>query len=143
MNPPLVADTGGLLRALARGPGGGASFPDFEAALVDARAVYVPALILAEVDYFLRDDRAAARALLADILDPKSRYELVVPSAQDLARAVALDEKFAELRLGLAAGTVAATAERLGAYRVLTTDRRDFGALRVGRRFDRPIITLP
>ena len=43
MTPPLVADTGGLLRALAAAPDGSASFPDYEQALVSARAVIVPA----------------------------------------------------------------------------------------------------
>ncbi len=143
MSRALIADTGGLLRALARGPGGEASFPAFEAALVEARVVHVPALILTEVDYFLRDDRAAARALLADILDPKSRYELAPPSPEDLARAMALDRKFAELNLGLVDGSVAATAERLGTYCVLTTDRRDFGAIRVGRAYDRRLTLVP
>jgi predicted nucleic acid-binding protein len=143
VNPPLVAATGGLLRALARGPGGAASFPEFEAALVEARVVYVPALVLAEVDYFLREERAAARALLADILDPKSRFELVPPAPHDLARALELDRKFAELKLGLVDGTVAATAERLRTYRVLTTDRRDFGAIRVGRAYDRRLALIP
>ena len=59
MIPPVVADTGGLLRALARTGGGRPAFPEYEAVLISARLVIVPALVLAEVDYFLRADRAA------------------------------------------------------------------------------------
>ncbi len=43
-----------------------------------------------------------------------------------------LDARFRELELGLADGVVAAIAERRRVYRVLTTNRRDFSAVRVG-----------
>ena len=42
MSPPIVADTGGLLRALARTPSGEPSFPDYEKVLTSARLVIVP-----------------------------------------------------------------------------------------------------
>jgi hypothetical protein len=38
---------------------------------------------------------------------------------------------------------VVAVAERRQAYRILTTDRRDFGAVRVGPRFDRALDLVP
>jgi hypothetical protein len=95
--PPVVADTGGLLRALARIPGGKPSFPEYERILTSAAAVIVPALVLAEVEYFL----------------------------------------------GLVDGTVAAVAERRRVHRVLTSDRWDFGAIRVGPRFTRALESLP
>jgi len=47
------------------------------------------------------------------------------------------------LELGLVDGMVAAVAERRGVYRVLTTDRRDFSALRVGPRLTRALELLP
>ena len=50
---------------------------------------------------------------------------------------------FKDLDLGLVDGTVAALAERRGIYRVLTTDRRDFSALRVGPRLSRALELLP
>ena len=65
MSRPVVADTGGLLRALARAPDGRPSFPEYETALTSASLVIVPGLVLAEVDYFLRDERAAMRKLIA------------------------------------------------------------------------------
>lgn len=140
---PLVADTGGLLRALAQTPDGRPSWPDYQRALVQASAVIVPALILAEVDYFLRDHRTAMKRLVADVLDPRSRYELELPTPADLARAIELDARFEGLRLGLVDGTVAAVAERRRVSRILTTDRRDFSAIRVGRRLDRPLELVP
>ena len=108
-----------------------------------ASAVIVPALILAEVDCFLRDHRRAMKRLVADILDPRSRYELELPTPADLARAIELDARFEELGLGLVDGTVAAVAERRRVSRILTSDRRDFAAVRVGRRLDRAFELVP
>jgi len=139
----LVADTGGLLRALARTRSGAAAFPEFEEALISASRVLVPSLVLAEVDYFLRKERLAMRRLVADILDPGTTYEYLPTLPEDLARALVLDAKFHELELGLVDGVVASAAERAGIYRILTTDRRDFSALRIGRRYDRKLELVP
>jgi len=141
--PPVIADTGGLLRALARTPEGKASFPEFQKVLISASAVIVPGLVLAEVDYFLRDDRRVMRKLIAEIFDPATRYEYELPLPSDIARALELDARFGELDLGLVDGTVAAVAERRQIYRVLTTDRRDFTAIRVGPRLTRALELLP
>lgn len=103
----------------------------------------VPAMVLPEVDYFLRADRTAMRKLIVEILDPRTRYELEHARAIDLARAMEFDARFADLRLGLVDGVVAAVAERRRVFRILTTDRRDFYALRVGRHFDRALTTVP
>ena len=72
MSPPLIADTGGLLRGLAATRDGKPSFPEYEKILTSARSVIVPGLVLAEVDYFLRGHRAAMRKLVAEIFDPVS-----------------------------------------------------------------------
>ena len=143
MIPSVIADTGGLLRALARTPEGKASFPEYQAVLTSALAVIVPGLVLAEVDYFLRDDRRAMRKLVAEIFDPATRYEFEPPLPADIVRALELDAKFAGLDLGLVDGMVAAVAERRRIYRVLTTDRRDFSAIRVGPRLGRALQLLP
>jgi predicted nucleic acid-binding protein len=141
--PPVIADTGGLLRALARTPAGEASFPEYQEILVSASRVIVPALVLAEVDYFLRGERRAMRKLIAEIFDPATRYEYELPLPADIVRALQLDARFAELELGLVDGMVAAIAERRQIYRVLTTDRRDFSAIRVGPRLTRALELLP
>jgi len=140
---PIIADTGGLLRALARTPHNRASFHDYETALTSASLVIVPGLVLAEVDYFLRDQRAAMRKLIAEIFDPATRYEYEVPLPSDLVRALELDARFKDLNLGLVDGTIAALAERRQIYRVLTTDRRDFTAIRIGPRLSRALELLP
>jgi predicted nucleic acid-binding protein len=105
--------------------------------------VIVPALVQAEVDYFLREERPAMRKLVAEIFDPGTRYEYEFPIPSDIVRALELDAKFKGLDLGLVDGTVAALAERREVYRVLTTDRRDFGAIRIGARLSRALDLLP
>lgn len=143
MSRPLIADTGGLLRALARRADGKPTFPEYEGALTSASVVIVPGLVLAEVDYFLREERVAMRKLIAEIFDPATRYEYELPIPSDLVRALELDAKFKDLNLGLVDGTVAAVAERRKIYRVLTIDRRDFGAIRVGPRLSQSLELLP
>ena len=143
MIAPIIADTGGLLRALARTPTGQPSFPEYEQILLSAAAVIVPGLVLAEVDYFLRAERKAMRRLIAEIFDPATRYEYELPLPADIARALELDAKFEALGLGLVDGVVAAIAERRRVYRVLTSDRRDFAAIRVGPRLSRALELLP
>ena len=143
MSPPLVADTGGLLRALARTRDGKPSFPEYEAALTSASLIIVPGLVLVEVDYFLRENRAAMRKLIAEVFDPGTRYEYELPLPSDIVRALELDARFKNLSLGLVDGTVAAVAERRQVYRVLTTDRRDFGAIRLGPRLALTLELLP
>ena len=143
MSPPIIVDTGGLLRAVARTRDGVPSFPDYESILTSASLVIVPGLVLAEVDYFLRENRAAMRTLVAEIFDPGTRYEYESPRPSDIVRALELDARFGQLNLGLVDGTVAAVAERRRVYRILTTDRRDFGALRIGPRLTRALELLP
>jgi predicted nucleic acid-binding protein len=139
----LVADTGGLLRGLASDARGRAAWPAYARALRGASRVIVPALVLAEVDYFLRSERAAMRKLVAEILDPGTTYELEPVTPADLVRALIIDAKFASLELGLVDATVAAVAERTATHTVLTTDRRDFGALRIGKRFEKALELAP
>jgi len=143
LSRPLIADTGGLLRGLARKRNGEPSFPEYESALTAASLVIVPGLVLAEADYFLRDERAAMRKMIAEIFDPSTRYEYQLALPSDIIRALEIDATFRELSIGLVDGTVAAVAERRKVYRVLTTDRRDFSAIRVGPRFTQPLELLP
>ena len=143
MSPAIVADTGGLLRALACTKEGQPSFPDYEKVLLTAVLVIVPSLVLAEVDYFLRENRIAMRKLVAEIFDPATRYEYEHALPSDLIRALELDAKFRSLNLGLVDGTVAAVAERRQVYRILTTDRRDFATIRIGRQHNKSFELVP
>lgn len=83
------------------------------------------------------------RKLVAEGSDPGRCYEYELPFARDLIRALEIDAKFQDLALGLADGTVAAVAERRQVYRILTTDRCDFAAIRLGPRFAGPLELLP
>ena len=83
------------------------------------------------------------RKLVGEVFDPHTRYEYELPVPSDIVRALEIDAKFKNLNLGLVDGTVAAVAERRQVYRVLTTDRRDFGAIRIGPRFARALDLLP
>jgi uncharacterized protein len=143
VSEPLIADTGGLLRALASTRTGRPSWPAYAAALTAASAVIVPALVLAEVDYFLRDERQAMRRLIAEILDPGTTYEMEPVTPVDLVRGLELDAKFSNLKLGLVDGTVAAIAERRKVYRILTIDRKHFTALRIGRNYRQALTLVP
>jgi len=131
------------LRALARNRDGGAPWPSYEETLRSASRVFVPSAILPEVDYFLRDDRPTMRKLISEIFDPGTTYRYEAVSPADIVRALQLDAKFADLQPGLVDCSVAAVAERTGVYRILTSDRRDFGALRVGARLDRALRPVP
>jgi predicted nucleic acid-binding protein len=83
------------------------------------------------------------RKLVAEVFDPATRYEYELPLPSDIVRALEIDAKFKEMKLGLVDGTVAALAERRKVYRVLTTDRRDFSAIRVGHRFSQALELIP
>ncbi|MDA2925198.1 hypothetical protein MYX65_11220 [Acidobacteria bacterium AH-259-L09] len=48
--------------------------------MLAAGLIIVPALVLAEVDYFPRDNRAAMRKLVAEIFDPGTRYDYKFPT---------------------------------------------------------------
>jgi uncharacterized protein len=139
----IVADTGGLLRALACDDRGRASWPAFAEILSVSRLILVPDLVLVEVDYFLRRERLAMRKLVADILDPETPYELVVTEPADLVRALHIDARFASLELGLVDSVVCSIAERQSVDRILTTDLRDFTAVRVGPKYDRALRPVP
>lgn len=143
MAGPLIADTGGILRAIAKRPNGRSMWPDFERALRTASRVVIPALVLVEVDYFLRRNRRAMHELLAEIFDRRTTYEFQATIEEDITRAIELDQKFRELEIGLVDGVVAALAERLRIYRILTIDHEDFGPLRVGARFTQRLETVP
>ena len=112
----------------------------FRAAINEARTRYVPALVLAEVDYFLREERDAMKLLIDDVL--KGAFTLVPATLVQLSRAMEIDRRFAALGLGLVDASVVAAAEELGVTRVLTRDVRHFGAvtLRNGRKLERVVI---
>lgn len=129
----LICDTGALLDYLV------ASAPDhllFRNAIDQARTRYVPALVLAEVDYFLRHERRAMQAFMQDVA--RGAFTYAQPSLDQLSRAMEIDRRYADLGLGLVDGSVVALAETLGIRRLATRDVRHFAAVRLrdGRPFD-------
>ena len=129
----LICDTGALLDYLV------ASAPDhrlFRNAIDQARTRYVPALVLAEVDYFLRHERRAMQAFMQDVT--RGAFTYAQPSLDQLSRAMEIDRRYADLGLGLVDGSVVALAETLGIRRLATRDVRHFAAVRLrdGSPFD-------
>jgi predicted nucleic acid-binding protein len=122
----LICDTGAILDYLV------GSAPDhrrFRGAIDAARTRYVPGLVLAEVDYFLRDERAAMRAFMADV--GRGAFTYAAPTSDQLRRAMVVDERFGDLGLGLVDASIVVLAEDLGIRRVATRDVRHFNAVRL------------
>jgi uncharacterized protein len=124
----LILDTGPLLAALD------ANDPDHRrcaSLLEDAREdLIVPALVLAEVDYWCleRLDANAWLVFLEDLLE--GAYRVEHPSDRDLHRCRELQAQYEDLDLGVVDASIVALAERLGTDRVATLDRRHFSVVR-------------
>jgi predicted nucleic acid-binding protein len=122
---PLICDTGALLDYLVEES---ADHLTFRRAIDSARTRYVPGLVLAELDYFLRDERAAMRTFIADLTSGAFTY--ASPELDLLIRAMEIDRRYADLRIGLVDASVVALAETLGVRRIATRDVRHFAAIR-------------
>lgn len=92
--------------------------------------VVVPVCVLPEVCYLLhtRISQQAEAAFVRAITDGEFIIEPL--EFEDVTRVEALLRKYSDLDLGLVDASVIATAERLDAIEVLTTDRRHFSAVR-------------
>ncbi len=129
----ILCDTGALLDYLV------ATAPDhraFRDAIDRSRTRYLPGLVLAEVDYFLRKEREAMGALIRDV--SRGAFTYAAPTLAIVERAMDVDRQYADLGLGLVDASVVALAEELGVYRLATRDVRHFSAVRLrgGRRFE-------
>lgn len=92
--------------------------------------VVVPVCVLPEVCYLLhtRISKEAEAVFVRAVADGEFVIEPLEP--EDISRAEALIRKYSDLGLGFVDATVIATAERLDATEVLTTDRRHFRVVR-------------
>ncbi len=129
----LICDTGALLDYVV------ATAPDhraFREAIDRSRTRYVPGLVLAELDYFLRKEREAMSALVHDLT--RGAFTYAAPTLALLDRAMDIDREYADLGLGLVDASVIALAEELGVYRLATREVRHFSAVRLrgGRLFE-------
>jgi uncharacterized protein len=131
--PALLCDTGALLDYLSAGAPDHAAFRD---AIDSARARYVPGLVLAEVDYFLRKERKAMAGLMRDL--SRGAFTYAAPTLGTLARAMEIDRRYADLRLGLVDASIIALAEELRIARLATRDVRHFSTvtLQGGKRME-------
>ena len=129
----LICDTGALLDCLVESA---SDHKVFRNAIDEARTRYVPRLVLAELDYFLRDERQAMEAFMQDLA--RGAFTYAPPTSGQLARAMEVDGRFADLGLGLVDGSVVALAESLGVRRLATRDVRHFAAVRLrdGQAFE-------
>ena len=86
--------------------------------------------VLAELDYLIARNGGQAEELklLGDVA--RGVYQLEHFSGADIAAAMAVIERYADLHLGLADASVAVLAERYGCRDVLTLDQRHFRTLR-------------
>jgi predicted nucleic acid-binding protein len=68
----------------------------------------------------------------------RGAFTYAPPTVGQLARAMEVDRRFADLRLGLVDSSVVALAESLGVHRLVTRDVRHFAAVRLagGRGFE-------
>ncbi len=92
-------------------------------------AIIVPTVILAELDYLLREFLGVDAEL--DFLEGIASGAYILESfmAADLERCRELIAGYRDLDLGLVDAAVIATAERLGIQNILTVDERDFRAV--------------
>ena len=90
--------------------------------------------VLAELDYLLGKHVgiAAQTAFLAEVA--RGAYQLERFDATDVAAALAVLERSADLRIGLGDASIVVLAERHGVRDVLTLDERHFRVLRAGPR---------
>ena len=135
----LILDSGGLLAAIDERQ------EDHAAAREAFDSVRGPLLIspfvLAELDYMIMTRMGQERELA--LLDEVARgaYRLEPFSAEDVAEAVSVIERYADLEVGLAEASVVVLAHRYDTLDVLTLDERHFRVLRGPRGF--PFRLLP
>ena len=124
----ILLDTGGLLAAID------SSQRLHTRCVSSLRASKPPYLlspfVLAELDYLLytKVGVAAQMALLEEVA--AGAYQLEPFEKADVARALNLVKRFADLDIGLADASLVTLAERHKIYDVLTLDERHFRALR-------------
>jgi predicted nucleic acid-binding protein len=122
----LICDTGALIDYLVESA---ADHERFRHAIDRARTRYVPGLVLAEVDYFLRHERPAMNVFMNDLA--RGAFTYAPPALDLLARAMEIDGQYDDLGLGLVDASVVALAEDLGVRRIATRDVRHFAAVRL------------
>ena len=125
----IVADTGGVLALLDRDDRHHAAVRDLFGR--EGGRWILPWAILPEVDYLAerRLGPEVARAFAGDVRD--GLFRLDANASRDLPRAVALLERYRDLRIGLVDAVVMAQAERHRVDAIVTLDARHFRAVQL------------
>jgi uncharacterized protein len=122
----IIVDTGVLVAAVNRRD----SFHASCAAFLDQvrEPLIVPAMVVTEVCYMLARPRHGHPKLAATFLDALATESLDVeaPTTADFARIAELVRRYSDLPLDAVDAAVIATAERRGATKIATVDRKDF-----------------
>lgn len=127
----VLADTGAVYALLDRDDAWHARVREWWGST--AAQVVLPVTILAEVAYLL-GARIGPRAELAFVQAlATGEFRLVALDESDLPVAARVMTRYADMPLGLVDASIVALAERLEVEAVLTTDRRHFGSIRLGR----------
>jgi uncharacterized protein len=124
----LILDTGVLFGILDRGANEHARCRS----AVDAfdEGLVVPAPVIPELDYLMRQRRAET-AMLTFLRDVRAgAYRVEDPTSEDLIRVIDLLDRYAILRVGFVDASVLAIVERLNEPKLATLDHRHFGAMR-------------
>lgn len=124
----IVVDTSGVFAALDADASHHAAA---RAAIEDdSGPLLLSPFVLAELDYMILN-RLGERSEV-DFLQEVSRsaYELVPFDEDDLFQAIALVERYGDLKIGLADASIAVIAGRMRTTRLLTLDERHFRAMR-------------
>jgi predicted nucleic acid-binding protein len=123
-----LIDTSAVLAAVDRADP--AHEPVVASLALERSSIVLPVVVLPEVAYLVekRHGASAAASVMGRLV--RGRWPILGLEPVDLARATELMTDYADARIGFVDAGVAALAERLGAVRIYTLDRRDFSILR-------------
>jgi predicted nucleic acid-binding protein len=125
---PALLDTSAVLAAVDRAdPWHEAVFVAFAA---ERSTLVLPIVTLPEIAHLLTVRHGSGKA--AGVMERLVRgpWPVTGLEAVDLHRATEIMGRYADSRIGFVDSAIAALAERLGAVRIYTLDRRDFTILR-------------
>jgi predicted nucleic acid-binding protein len=108
--------------------------PSCRAALdrLESSTLVTTEAVVTEAEYLLDFSVRAQSALMRFMASGRPRVEAI--AANERGRIADLMGRYADLPMDHADATLVLVAERLGATRVFTLDRRDFGVYRIGKR---------
>ena len=93
-------------------------------------SLVVPITVLPEADYLITKYLGVQAAIGVLMSVVAREYHLESVTEADLPRILDLMRQYADSNIGFVDASIVAVAERLGIRRVLTLDRRHFGAIR-------------